>query len=207
MKTIRPRWGVYEEPIEEFRVLAEINPLLEFYKDPERNALQFQLHTFFTSLQQQEQIIKDRRPVIVIERGVESSKIFAQALNTMDILSDASFWVLRDVYNRVRTPIDRSRYEQVFYLDVDLETALQRIKERNRREEIRGKPITERYLYTLRNAMLDHYPSGKLKMIDVGDMDPNQIAERVRSVLEFLRNCDILIYILTDRPPHRISHV
>lgn len=185
LKTLMPSWGIYAEPVGEFCKLGSVNPLEDFYRKPRKYGFRLQTHIFNCSLRQQKTIAeKDTHDLCVIERGPESCRIFTEVLHNAKILEDPDYILLRHNYASATLPINLKSFKKIFFLDIDIDVALNRIILRDRKEEtnIEGS-ISREYLASLRKEMMTHYPLAKTHIIDCGDKTPNIIAREASIIL------------------------
>ena len=118
------------------------NILQKYYKEPTQYALAFQIMAYMTFHQRLVDAIKDadEDTVIICERSLESSRnIFAKMLHEEDIIDDVNYQILEMFYEKMELiPVDA-----IVYLDTDVRTSSERIKQRGRKGE---EDITSEYL-------------------------------------------------------------
>jgi len=118
------------------------NILQKYYKEPTKYALSFQIMAYMTFHQRLVDAIKDadEDTVIICERSMESSRnIFAKMLHEQGVIDDVNYQILEMFYEKMELiPVDA-----IIYLDVDVKTSSERIKQRGRKGE---ENITTEYL-------------------------------------------------------------
>jgi deoxyadenosine/deoxycytidine kinase len=110
------------------------NILQKYYKEPTQYALSFQIMAYMTFHQRLVDAIKDadEDTVIICERSMESSRnIFAKMLHEQGVIDDVNYQILEMFYEKMELiPVD-----VIVYLDTDVRTSSERIKQRNRKGE------------------------------------------------------------------------
>ena len=122
------------EPVDRWRNVKGYNTLDMLYKDPSRWALAFQSYVQLTMLQQHEMISKSW--VKMMERSVWSTRYcFINHLNNSGILPSPDFAVLCKWFDW--TMQNRNvNIDLIVYLQASPKTCLERVKVRNREEEL-----------------------------------------------------------------------
>jgi len=118
------------------------NILQKYYKEPTQYALSFQIMAYMTFHERLLDVIKDadEDTVIICERSMESSRnIFAKMLHEQGEIDDVNYQILEMFYEKMELiPVNA-----IIYLDVDVKTSSERIKQRGRKGE---EDITLEYL-------------------------------------------------------------
>jgi len=122
---------------------SDENILQKYYKEPAQYALSFQIMAYMTFHQRLVDVIKDadEDTVIICERSMESSRnIFAKMLHEQQgVIDDVNYQILEMFYEKMELiPVDA-----IIYLDVDVKTSGERVKQRGRKGE---EDITPEYL-------------------------------------------------------------
>lgn len=156
-------YRAYHEPVEENDYLTD------FYEDPERWAAMMQMHLLAKRFEQHQQIVwTATNEGAVQDRTIYEDTIFARLLNEQGKISDRDFNTYISHFNVMK------RYlvypDVIVYLDVDPETALDRIQNRGRGSE--------------QEVSLDY-----LKRLYDGYMEFVEEIERWTTVLELDWNC------------------
>ena len=143
------------------------NLLQEFYADPDSKAFPFQLMVLHTRVHDIVQAIMSppENTILLVERSLESDRIFAKQNRDLGRISDLEWSVyelmvkenskLFDVTGRVllRVPVD---------------TLKRRIASRGRSEEV---SISDEYILSLDAAHAETFGDGKIHMVDNQDIN------------------------------------
>jgi deoxyadenosine/deoxycytidine kinase len=128
-------WLFLEEPVdvwEKFRDADGKTMLQKFYDDPNKYAFAFQIMAYTTRRKALDELMS-RNPVgIICERSLEADhQVFAKMLRDDCCLEP----VLYDIYVAHHDNDAVTRLNDIIYLDVDVDTCLQRIYQRDRQGE------------------------------------------------------------------------
>ena len=136
-----PNAVIIHEPLQKLENHAsnpQVHPLLELYKDPQRNACIFQNYVLEVYDERIASMINQygNYQTIILDRSLDSCNVFTNT--NIDLFSSFGHFYLTDKYLKIRrkyfgnSPISANA---VFYLDVPPEVAMYRVKKRNREGE------------------------------------------------------------------------
>ncbi|XP_014777566.1 thymidine kinase 2, mitochondrial [Octopus bimaculoides] len=162
------------------------DPTIEdlMYKDPSRWGFTFQSYVQLTMLQNH--MSKCAKPVQMMERSIYSAKyVFVENLYKSGLMPGADYEVLTEWFNWATNNLD-FHVDQIIYLRCHPETALERIKKRNRKEELN---ITLEYLQSLHERQEEWLIDGCYgKHTEVLVLDAEQDLKSMLEVFENSRN-------------------
>jgi len=133
-----------DERVHSFQEHFNPNVLSAFYADPKKHALIAQLEFFNGRLERQYEIDRARGIVLEDRTIFEDYHIFGKAQKIMEHMSDVEFEVYQHNYNLMMQKIDEPTL--LVYLRADVDTTINRIKERGRECE---RNISRDYLELL----------------------------------------------------------
>ena len=125
---------IFEEPVESWKNVAEINLFEELNKNPKKNAFQFQMLILNDMLKTH--AIRPNTRFKFMERSIHSSKIFIEHLKCNNNISKSEI----EIHNRwletcTNIPVFNTKLDYIFYLKTDPAVAYKRLVKRNRNEE------------------------------------------------------------------------
>lgn len=190
-----PEVVVSLEPCDEWQSVNGHNLLLEFYKDPLRWGLLFQIYASMTRIRKQQKNAQFAKDVQIMERSWFSDRYcFAKTLHQSEKIDDLGWAIYEQMWDWYMKNADLPLC--FIYLRVSPELCLQRLKQRNRSEEI-GIPLL--YLQQLHECheqlLIDKKIDEKLENFNVlildGSLDfKNDLAVQrdfIRQILDFLK--------------------
>jgi deoxycitidine kinase len=179
------------EPVEEWKAYGpdKINVLEEFYKDPERNALGFQMIAYTSRLIKyygllakiQQQAPPGTDHVILSERCINSDRIFADTAITRP-LDKLAYHTTHEAQCAISTV---HATNILIYLKVDPTVCLDRIKRRERGEECK---IEISYLEALDKRHDDYFKTcrvGTKNKILLKDNDIKAVRRVIKTIEEY----------------------
>lgn len=129
---------VLKEPVDVWSTIVDKDNqtiLQKFYEDPTKYSFPFQILTFNTRLFQIKKTI-EKYPdceILLCERSLEADlNIFAKMLYEDHLIDDISYQIYLKVYNET---VMGYNVDQIFYLNIDPNICLYRIKQRDREGE------------------------------------------------------------------------
>ena len=133
------------EPIDKYMEYKQFSPLKLAYENPKNWSIT-QLHIINCLTNTFSEINKKNKDKIIIsERGLFSPLIFSNVTNELNYMTDFELCFIIDyLYDKIN--ILNLPITGLFYIDISIDKALERIKIRNREGEDK---ITETYLKTL----------------------------------------------------------
>jgi len=123
-----------KEPVEKFMEYKQYNPLKLSYED-KRNCSISQLHITNCLLDHFKNIFQNNEnKIIVTERGLLSPKIFTYLYRKYGYITDFEYDFINDYGEEKIKNIfgDKFPIDGIFYIDIPIDKALERIKKRNR---------------------------------------------------------------------------
>jgi deoxycitidine kinase/deoxyguanosine kinase len=137
-------WLFLEEPVDvwdRFRDAEGVTMLQHFYADPQKYAFAFQIMAYTTRRRALNELLA-RNPVgIICERSLEADyQVFAKMLRDSQCMEPMLF----DIYEAQSSDNKTPGLDAVLYLDVDVDTCLQRVALRGRQGEEGG--VSREYL-------------------------------------------------------------
>lgn len=133
------------EPVDEWRNFNGTNVLQEFYNDPEKNGLGFQLFVANTFIKRMEESINLSSDLVITDRCALSGIYqFTKLFNSIVSLD----YVYKSLVDLVERAVEPYRPTVIVYIKVDIDTAMERICKRGRDEE---KKISKEYQTQLKN--------------------------------------------------------
>ena len=128
---------VYYEPVEDNEYLAD------FYRDTPRYSFAMQIYLLNRRFRQHQEIIWRGRPAIQ-DRTIYEDSVFAKMLSSTGLMDPRDYRTYLELFQHMSNFMRRPHL--IIYLDVDPETSMARIRERNRGVE---SGITLSYLEAL----------------------------------------------------------
>lgn len=129
-KRLPPGWLVLQEPVHVWETFCDAQGktmLTKFYEDPKQYAFAFQIMAYTTRLQALNALLSQNPVGIVCERSLDADHhVFAKMLRDDGCLES----VLYDIY--VSQTATAPALDSILYLDVNVETCLERIQKRGR---------------------------------------------------------------------------
>lgn len=167
-----PNVEIHPEPVHRWRDVNGNNLLQMLYSNPEKYAFPFQLYAALTMLETHKK--RSTKPIKIMERSILSIKhCFIESLKQSLTIEP----VMGDVLNEWLSFFERDspiNIDCIVYLRVNPETAMERIKKRNRPEEAN---ITIEQLYKMHELyeqMIQNHSSCKIIEVDA-NVDENSI--------------------------------
>ncbi len=164
----------------------EFNPIVldAFYKDPVANAFTAQIEFFNARLARQKKIEQATGIILEDRTLAEDHYIFGMAQKILGNMSEAEFQAYRKSYEMLTEKIPEP--DLMVYLKADVDTLLQRIKERGRESET---SIPASYLETL-NQLYEQFISRHAKcpvlVIDTAKQNGKSIDEQIRDIVRMI---------------------
>jgi deoxyadenosine/deoxycytidine kinase len=117
----------------------------KFYKDMKRWALSFQLRIIHDKTEVLNNLPQHENDIYIVERSIYSDSCFTNTLHDSNLLDPFDFKLSNDVR---KTYEERMKIQPslIIYLRTPLETCMERVKSRNRKEE---QDLTSEYQETL----------------------------------------------------------
>ena len=189
-----------EEPVEYFREAVisgkKFFPLTDYYKDPVKGGVALQLWILEVFTQQYELLskISTSNHVIIMDRNINSSKVFIETMWKQGLLSDFSKTLLMSkvddaiarFFGPKKLPVDK-----IFFLNTPVDQCLQNISRRNRFEEQVVLDQTRKtYLFDLEDVYkryLLQFSQKKGDDVSVRFFYSEKTDEVVDSFIEFLQ--------------------
>ena len=137
-ETNNTRIRVLKEPVDLWSTIKDENNetiLEKFYKDPKTYAFPFQILAFMTRLSEIKKMLETYPDceILLCERSIEADKnIFAKMMYDDGLMDLISHQIYLTMSENMRADFPLSK---VFYLDIPVETCIERIKKRNREGE------------------------------------------------------------------------
>ncbi|GAB1597798.1 thymidine kinase 2, mitochondrial-like [Argonauta hians] len=139
-----PSIEILPEPVQKWQNLNGHNLLDLLYMDPSRWGFTFQSYVQLTMLQNH--MSKSNKPIQMVERSIFTARyVFVENLYRSGLMPKVDYNVLCEWFNWITNNLD-FHVDQIIYLRCSPQTALQRIKIRNRKEE---QNISVEYLQSL----------------------------------------------------------
>ncbi len=168
-----------------FREPVDDNPLLDkFYHDQERYS--FPIQVYF--LNKRFRMLKEaeKMSACIMDRSIYGDVIFARLLMENAKMSKEEYNLYEELLYNMLEHISRPRL--MVYLDITVENAIKRIKERGRDYE----QIVERNYWEKLNGhytgYFEKYNFSDLLVIDVNEVDVRKSAEDRRYVLDLIKD-------------------
>ncbi|XP_029638029.1 thymidine kinase 2, mitochondrial isoform X1 [Octopus sinensis] len=179
-----PTIEIISEHVKKWQNVNGHNMLDLMYKDPYRWGFTFQSYVQLTMLQNH--MSKSAKPVQMMERSIYSAKyVFVENLYKSGLMPSVDYEVLTEWFNWATNHLD-FHVDRIIYLRCHPETALERIKKRNRKEELN---ITLEYLQSLHEQQEEWLIRGCYgKHAEVLVLDAEQDLESMLEVFENSRN-------------------
>jgi deoxyadenosine/deoxycytidine kinase len=125
LKKYKSTVTTYLEPVEKWS-----NILNAFYKDPSRYALQFQLQVVTDKYT----FLKQQGGAVIVERSFLGDSIFMDNLHDSKLVTDEEHQLYHDILGVYTSDRDLET-DCIIYLKGDIDTCMQRIKDRGRESE------------------------------------------------------------------------
>lgn len=169
IKELSTKFKCIEEPVNEWTFLED------FYKDPTTfgTLLQYQImYSYFKIFKN----IKFSSDKIFLERSHWSAKNVFQYLQQPQNYSSITDFL----YNKI---VSISNIDTIFYIDLDVDTCLERIKKRNRNQE---HVIDKNYLKKIENRykeLINENSKFKIFIISSKNKTPKEISNEIISLI------------------------
>jgi deoxyadenosine/deoxycytidine kinase len=172
-------FDIISEPVDAWRNIRDEtgkNPLQYFYDDPKKYAFNFQVLAFITRLNQIQAVAQNGRHIIS-ERSLEEDRhVFARKLNVGGLISNIEYRTYCMWYETQAV-----KPHLVFYLDTPPAVCLERLKERDRKEE---KCVGPEYLKSLDNFYNEWCLTTPIKLVRLNGLKtPDQLADDIITYL------------------------
>lgn len=162
------------------------NPLDEYYRNPEKNAVCLQMHILNSLKESASAQLKLSSKVVVTERFLTSLPPFLKTMAQHNFLSDFSRnFILKMLHETLDEFSGKSEITKVIFLDTNIELCMQRFQTRKfKKEEQNFTPDQMKdYLKDLRENILEYYSEnfpGQLEIIENNDL--NLILQKLKEM-------------------------
>lgn len=173
--------SILSEPVEEWKTIGGINLLNAFYSNPKRWCFTFEVCSMISKIKKLNEAYKSDSDIIFMERSLYSDQVFHKLSFFLDKVNPSEMIILQDLYNHFK--IQYPRINGIIYINTDSKTCLQRIKNRQRKEEAK---IDEDYLKKLENQLKTIEYSCPILEID-GTYDIKKTDEIIDKILNFIK--------------------
>ena len=188
---------ICREPIEDWTLINEINPLNEYYKDKKKYAFAFQMLVLTSQIAMMKRARESKCNLVILERcAVSNYHTFFE--NTRQFFDPVEQAIYENMYKQLAIETIPDGY---IYLKVDTRTAINRIKVRSRSGE---DTVTHEYLDTL-NVTLENFLKKETTMVIDGSKDKSTIENFQHTVDEIVFFSQILREEDTGRRIKRLN--
>ena len=168
-----------QEPVDLWRGIRDEtgkNPLQYFYDEPKKYAFNFQVLTFITRLNQIQKAAHSNKHIIS-ERSLEEDRhVFARKLNVGGMISNIEYRTYLAWYET-----QAIKPNLIFYIETPPAVCLERLKERDRKEE---KCVGQEYLKSLDQYYNEWGLTTPIKMVRLNGLkSPDELADEIITYL------------------------
>ena len=185
------------EPIEDWTLINEINPLNEYYKDKKKYAFAFQMLVLTSQIAMMKRARESKCNLVILERcAISNYNTFYE--NMRQFFDPVEQAIYENMYKQLATEKIPDGY---IYLKVDTRTAINRIKVRSRSGE---DSVTHEYLETL-NLTLENFlgKQNEATMVIDGNTDKSTIVDYRQIMEEIVFFSNLLMEDTGRRPKGR----